>query len=97
MKPLYLLAGCAILLSACTANIPPTPAQAAPTQCDSARAKRLIGTSAQQSDAQIKQITGANHVRRLGPNSAATMDYRQDRINLLIDPQTNTIARTSCG
>ena len=33
----------------------------------------------------LRQWRGDSHVRVLGPNSAMTMDYRPDRLNVNVD------------
>ncbi|WP_111859117.1 I78 family peptidase inhibitor [Acinetobacter sp. CFCC 10889] len=65
-------------------------------QCIDVEAKKLIGQS-DLADAQLKQLTKAEHIRRVGPNQAMTMDYRSDRLTLLIEPSTKKILQASCG
>ena len=65
-------------------------------QCLPAEAKKLVGHTG-LSDEQIKQKTGSKIVRTLTPNQPATMDYRIERITVIIDPVTNQIKDASCG
>ena len=43
-----------------------------------------------------RKAAGAELVRALKPNDAATMDYRVERINILVD-DNNKIVRATCG
>ncbi|AUZ05114.1 hypothetical protein ADP71_15320 [Vitreoscilla sp. C1] len=64
--------------------------------CRSDGAAALVGRS-NLNDAQIKEITGANMVRRMLPNQPVTKDQRLDRVNVIIDVPTKQIIRASCG
>ena len=85
---LGMLAGCA------TAPIPePAPSM----RCDTAPAREYLGQLATDAVVQnAQQAAGANSVRVLGPNDAATMDYRGDRLNVLVDGQ-RLITKLTCG
>ena len=85
---LGMLAGCA------TAPIPePAPSM----RCDTAPAREYLGQLATDAVVQnAQQAAGANSVRILGPNDAATMDYRGDRLNVMVDSQ-RVITKLTCG
>lgn len=78
------------------------PAQPAPDDptlgaCDAARVQRHVGRPYQDAmGAQLQQEAGARSVRVLRPGDAATMDYRNDRLNIDLDAQ-NRIAAVRCG
>lgn len=91
------LAGLMALTAACAQITPPVgniPAQ--PSKCVAEAAASLIGSHGLD-NAQIMQRTGASEVRRLHPNSPATMDYRETRITVVNDPLSKKIIRASCG
>ena len=94
----YLSFACLMALTAACAQITPpvgsVPAQ--PSKCVAEAAASLIGSHGLD-NAQIMQRTGASEVRRLHPNSPATMDYRETRITVVNDPLSKKIIRASCG
>lgn len=65
-------------------------------KCIAEQAATLVG-QAKLSDEQIKAISAAEIVRRVGPNQPVTMDYRENRVTVLIDPETQVIGQASCG
>lgn len=85
-------------LAACghVAQPAPAPLPAELSQCNPAKTAVLVGTIG-ATDAQIKQLTGATEVRRLGPNSAATLDFRASRVSVMTDPASQKIIRATCG
>jgi len=88
-------AGCAMV----SADAPPGLAVDAPQalvfNADPARA--YVGQRADQAmGATILKDTGARSFRWGPPNSAGTMDFRQDRVNLEYDDQLK-ITRATCG
>ena len=90
-------AGLMALTAACAQITPPigsVPAQ--PSKCVAEAAADLIGSHGLD-NAQIMQRTGASEVRRLHPNSPATMYYRDTRITVVNDPLSKKIIRASCG
>ena len=90
-------AGLMALTAACAQITPPigsVPAQ--PSKCVAEAAADLIGSHGLD-NAQIMQRTGASEVRRLHPNSPATMDYRDMRISVVTDPATQKVIHASCG
>lgn len=66
------------------------------TKCVADEAQKLVGQSG-LSDDQIKQKTKSEIVRRVGPNQPVTMDYRENRITVTIDPQSKKIISANCG
>ncbi len=87
-----------LALAGCTQTPPPQAATVAPTEgCRTQAVADLIGkplTGTLQADAQRR--TGANTVRVLAPDTAATMDYRPDRMNILVDSR-GVINGFRCG
>jgi hypothetical protein len=83
------------LLGACT---PKTPPEAIPgVECNAEKLSGLIGKAqSRETEAEALRLSGAKSVRWLGPNSAATMDFRPDRLNLNTDAE-GKIASARCG
>ncbi|WP_425917638.1 I78 family peptidase inhibitor [Acinetobacter sp. TSRC1-2] len=65
-------------------------------ECLAEEAKVLVGQTG-LTDAQIKQKTQSEIIRRVAPGQPVTMDYRANRITVTIDPVTKKIAQASCG
>ena len=65
-------------------------------KCLPEQAKTLVGQSG-LTEAQIKQKTSAKMVRMVQPGQAVTMDYREDRVTVTVDPKTNKVTHASCG
>ena len=83
------------LLAACAAT--PTPEPAPPVSCNIAPANAYVGKRADHGVTEAaRKATGANSVRVLGPGDVATMDYRGDRLNIMVDGQ-RVITRLTCG
>lgn len=75
------------------AELPPT----APAPCNADAVQSLVGQAS--SDAVIEQArvdSGASSVRALKPGDAATMDYREDRLNITLD-DSGVIQTLRCG
>lgn len=66
------------------------------TKCVADEAQKLVGQSGLSED-QIKQKTKSEIVRRVAPNQPVTMDYRENRITVTIDPQSKKIISANCG
>ena len=65
--------------------------------CRSDNARQFVGQEAKAEVVeQARVATGANTTRVLGPNTAATMDFRGDRLNVKTDAK-NVIEGFSCG
>ena len=99
---LYILVG-ALPLAACAGYSEPvesTPDDALAQeggQCDAAPAQYHVGHDAtEQMGAAILKESGARTLRWGAPNSAWTMDYRQDRVNVRYD-QASKIIEITCG
>ena len=85
-----------LLLTACAPTPAPEPVQPPPT-CLAEKAQILLGKPAtQELAAEGLRLTRAKTVRWMRPGMAVTMDYRADRLNILID-DTNMVTRLSCG
>lgn len=65
-------------------------------QCLNDEAKSLVGQN-DQTDAQLQQKTKAVNIRRVGPNQPMTMDFRSDRLTVVVDPASKKIIQASCG
>ncbi|ESK53985.1 putative hemolysin [Acinetobacter tjernbergiae] len=66
------------------------------TKCVADEAQKLVGQSGLSED-QIKQKTKSEIVRHVGPNQPVTMDYRENRITVTIDPESKKIISANCG
>ena len=96
MKTLIAI-GAAMLASACVSVVPPPPGPPATGTCNAARAQGLIGRAAtSQLGSEALRLTGARDVRWIAPNTAVTMDYREDRLNIETDAQ-NRVRSIRCG
>ena len=65
-------------------------------QCIAEQASQLVGQKLLTED-ELKQRTKAGQIRVLMPNQPATMDYRSDRLTLVVSPETTIIEHSSCG
>ncbi len=90
----------ALPLAACSGDkepvesLPPPPAE---TTCSADAAQGFVGqTVTPDVGAAILKATGARTLRWGPPRSAMTMDYRQDRVNVMYD-DAYKIERVSCG
>lgn len=76
---------------------PGTDATVPAAICNADLVQNLVGQEATETvSAQATADSGATSVRVLGPNDAATMDYRGDRLNILTD-DAGVIQSLSCG
>ena len=65
--------------------------------CNADSLQALVGQQATETvTAQATADSGATSVRVLGPNDAATMDFREDRLNIHTD-DAGVIERIGCG
>ena len=94
-----LLAAATIPLAACATTYgddAPAPPSAGGT-CNAEAAQSYVGNEATpQVGAAILEESGARTLRWGPPNSAWTMDYRQDRVNVRYD-EGMTITEITCG
>ena len=65
-------------------------------QCVAEEVTKLVGQTG-LTDEQIKQSTKAQVIRRVAPNQPVTMDYREDRVTVTIEPVTKIITQANCG
>ncbi|AXY59828.1 I78 family peptidase inhibitor [Acinetobacter sp. WCHAc010052] len=70
--------------------------RAAQSKCVSEQATALIGQP-KLTEAQIQKKTGAKTVRLVQPGQPVTMDYREDRVTVTVDPETGKVVHASCG
>lgn len=85
-----------VLLSACA-----TPSEAPPMagggMCDAQALRELVGETVTQAlGANAMRASGADILRWIPPNSAVTMDYRMDRLNISYD-ENSLVTEISCG
>ena len=95
LLPAAALAACATT----SANEPGTPdtGNGETAMCDPAAAQSYVGQKATgQVGEQILDATGARQLRWGPPRSAFTMDFRQDRVNVMYD-DAMTITQITCG
>jgi hypothetical protein len=92
------LAGCA----STSADTPPelvtgTPGTPGTSACNAEPAQSFVGQSANQAvGAAILTASGARTLRWGPPNSAWTLDFREDRVNVQYDERL-IIERITCG
>lgn len=96
-----LLAIAAVLpLAACATSETPVESTPAPTtemMCKADAAQSYIGqTATPDLGGAIVKATGARTLRWGPPRSAMTMDYRQDRVNVMYD-DAYKITQVTCG
>ena len=84
-----------IALAACTDERPGHPGLM--RECRAGAAQRFVGAPWRPDlERRAQRATGARTVRVLRPGQAATMDYRQDRLNVRVDAR-NFITGLDCG
>lgn len=95
-----LLVACAGSPDNVSAPAPPTVGQTSSvtnTTCDAKTVQYAIGSPFDEANVPTLQSeSGAKQVRVLRPNSAATMDYREDRLNILLE-SNDMIEALRCG
>lgn len=90
------LAGCTTMDDS-AATDPATPAVGTPMACNAAAVQNHIGHDATQAmGTAILKDSGARSLRWGPPESAWTMDYREDRVNVRYDSAMKITAVT-CG
>lgn len=95
-KKAAVIAGLA-LASACATVPEDVPVMGGGGNCDADRAQSLIGrTATTELGTEAARLTGATALRWITPDSAVTMDYRPDRLNIKLDAQ-NRITSIRCG
>ena len=90
-----------LAVAACATTAPPTGGldapEAPPAACNATEAQQFVGRQA--TDAIGRSILAMSNSRSLrwgGPDTAFTMDYREDRVNAIYD-DGGTITRIYCG
>lgn len=69
-----------------------------PDACGASKVQSFIGRAATPAvRSEIARVSGAKAVRWLYPDTAATMDYREDRLNVSIAKGSDTIRSVRCG
>lgn len=95
-----ILIGALLAMSAGCAAAPPAEDDSAPKgngRCDAAPAQKLIGRARSKAvAAEARRLSGAAAFRWIPEGGVATMDYREDRLNIHLDSR-NRIARLDCG
>ncbi|MEQ6888366.1 I78 family peptidase inhibitor [Halomonas sp. CS7] len=93
-----LLAGCAGSSNTpAPAPAPPPPSVAAGGTCDAASLQDRVGQRFTATLGETLQAEGgATTLRVLHPGTAATLDYRQDRLNVRLD-ERDLITAIDCG
>ena len=94
-----LLAIAAVLpLAACSGEeVESTPPPPAAMTCSADAAASFVGqTASADVGSAIAKATGARTLRWGPPRSAMTMDYRQDRVNVMYD-DAYKITQVTCG
>ncbi|GAA5002422.1 hypothetical protein FNZ56_08985 [Pseudoluteimonas lycopersici] len=103
-RPFLFTIATTALLATSTACTPMPPKANATTpfppramRCQADPGQQYIGQVAgEEVVAQAKAATGADSVRVLKPGMAATMDFRDDRLNLHLD-EHDVIVSVNCG
>lgn len=87
-------------LTACVNVVKTEQSQPTPTmritKCSPEAAAKLVGQTGLM-EYEIKALTQSEVVRMVTPGQAVTMDYRENRITVVIDPQSKLILQASCG
>lgn len=66
------------------------------SQCLPKQSKDLVGQQ-NLSDEQIKQATQSEIIRRVAPGQPVTMDYRNNRVTVVIEHTSKKIVQANCG
>ena len=103
LRPLLFAATAGLALAACaTPPSEPTTAPPADTEetamtCDAEKGQWAVGKLADEAlVAKVKADTGSERHRVIPPNTAVTMDYREDRVNIETDAE-NRVISVRCG
>lgn len=98
MSRLVLPVALLLSLTACVSTPPPPGSAVAPSgQCNAEGARWAIGRGIDDDTTnRILRDTGSRDARVLKPGMGATMDYRQDRINIDLN-ERGAITGLRCG
>lgn len=92
--PVFAITAVVLAVAACT-TVPAPPPLA--DGCNADAIKQYVGQPASPETVDAaRKAAGAELARVLRPGQPATMDYRADRINILLD-EHDRIARATCG
>ena len=91
----------ALAATACVTSAPPTGGleapDAPPAACNATKAQQFIGRKASSSIGNsVLDMTDARRLRWGAPDSVFTMDYREDRVNVIYDEE-GIVTRIYCG
>lgn len=87
--PLVLLAACA------TPAMPPEPT--GPCRVGGTAERRFVGTEFRmEMRGEMQALTNSRTARVLRPGDAATMDFREDRLNIQVD-ENGRVSGLRCG
>lgn len=85
------------LLALATLSACETIPDAGAGKCDAANVQRFVGALGTRDVSRtLLKRSGAKTLRWLAPGTAATMDFRQDRLNVRVDTR-NFITGLDCG
>ena len=103
---LLLASGCSTVreqlcdkLNQCVSEAPlPDPApRAAGDECGASQVQPFVGYEADEGfRAYVAELTGTQEIRWIMPDTAVTLDFRPDRLNMRLDENTNVI-EARCG
>ena len=80
-----------------TATPPAADAEEMSMTCDAEKGQWAVGQLADEAlVAKVKADTGSDRYRVIPPDTAVTMDYREDRVNVRYDAQMK-IVEITCG
>ncbi|MEI2457284.1 I78 family peptidase inhibitor [Lysobacter firmicutimachus] len=97
LRVLLPAAAMSLLLAACATPIPPTDVGGGPGICKPEAARWAIGRSPSADVVERARVeSGSRSVRVLEPGTAATMDYREDRLNIDVN-ERGAITGLRCG
>lgn len=92
-----IMASAALAATGCTTLAADMPHAVHAEKCDAQPAQTLIGSQATAAlAAEAQRLSGAETVRWLQPGQAVTMEYRYDRLNILLD-KDNKVESINCG
>ena len=97
LMPLSLASAAVLGLAACATPPPPAPPIAGDFHCVAESGAWAVGKPV--SDDLVSKIQSDTHsrtVRVLRPGQPATMDYRNDRVNVMLDDH-DRVERVTCG
>ena len=86
-----------LLLPACATEQPPVQGQASGRECQAGGTDQLIGqVGTSETGATVLRASHAAVLRWAPPGAMLTMDYREDRVTVWLDP-AGKITQIKCG